>query len=138
MTASAWRRGSQGDGTEAPRRMVGELRKNAEAAQQIRIEKQERDRKRREIKRRQEREAYLKNLYGDFPKAWKLVQKSIERGSGLAYDEVCRTLVDLSEAYALHASRKRFQEEMKKFMADHMQRKALIQRLVKAGIWTDK
>jgi hypothetical protein len=27
---------------------------------------------------------------------------------------------------------------MKKSMADHMRRKALIQRLVKAGIWEDK
>jgi len=27
---------------------------------------------------------------------------------------------------------------MKKFMADHMRRKALIQRMVKAGIWKDK
>lgn len=117
---------------------MGELRKNAEKAQQIRIEKQKRDRKRREIKRRKEHEAYLKNLSSDFPKAWKSLQKTVERGSGLAYDEACRTIVDLSEAYALHATRKRFQEEMKKFMADHIRRKALIQRLVKAGIWKDK
>jgi hypothetical protein len=38
---------------------------------------------------------------------------------------------------ALHASKERFQEELKKFMADHMRRKALIQRLVKAGIWKE-
>lgn len=135
---AAWRRGLRCDKTEAPRRTVGELRKNAEKAQQIRIEKQKRDRKRREIKRRKEHEAYLKNLSSDFPKAWKSLQKTVERGSGLAYDEACRTIVDLSEAYALHATRKRFQEEMKKFMADHIRRKALIQRLVKAGIWKDK
>ena len=134
---AVWRRGLKGDGTEAPRRTVGGLRKNAEAAQKIRREKQKHDRKQREIKRRKEREAYLKNLSNHFPKAWKSVQQTIERGSGSAYDEACRALVDLSEAYALHASRKRFQEEMKNFMADHMRRKALVQRLVKAGIWKE-
>jgi len=135
---ASWRRGLRSDRTEESRRTVGDLRKNAEAAQQIRVEKQKRDRKLREIKHRKEREAYLKNISNDFPKAWKSVQQTIERGSGLAYDEACRALVDLSEAYSLHASRKRFQEEMKKFMADHMRRKALIQRMVKAGIWKDK
>jgi hypothetical protein len=102
------------------------------------MEKQKHDRKRREIKRRKEREVYLKNLSKDFPKAWKSVRKTIERGSGLAYDEACRALVDMSEAYALQKSKKCFQEEMKKFVADHMRRKALIQRMVKAGIWEDK
>jgi hypothetical protein len=29
-------------------------------------------------------------------------------------------------------------QKLKNFMADHMRRKALIQRLVKAGIWEDK
>jgi hypothetical protein len=135
---ASWRRDLQTDETDASRRTVGELRANAEAAEKIRIEKQERDRKLREIKRRKEREAYLKNLSKDFPKAWKRVQKTVERGSGPAYDEACRALVDLSEAYSLHASQKRFQEAMKKFMTDHMRRKALIQRLVKAGIWEDR
>jgi hypothetical protein len=135
---AAWRRGLQSDKTKAPRRRVGELLQNAEAAKKIRLEKKKRDRKRREIERRKEHEAYLKNLSKDFPKAWKSVQKTIERGSGLAYDEACRALVDISEAYALQKSRKRFQEEMKKFMADHMRRKSLIQRLVKSGVWEDK
>jgi len=135
---AAWRRGLRGDGGGSPRRSIGELLANAEAAEKIRLERQKREERQREIKRREEREAYLKNLSKDFPKAWKSVQRTVERGSGSAYDEACRALVDLSEAYALHASRKRFQEELKKFMADHMRRKALVQRMVKAGIWKDK
>ena len=135
---AAWERGLRNDKSEAPRRTVGQLRQNAAKAQQIRMEKQKHDRKRREIKRRKEREVYLKNLSKDFPKAWKLVRKTIERGSGLAFDEASRGLVNMSQAYTLQKSKKRFQEEMKKFVADHMRRKALIQRLVKAGIWEDK
>jgi protein subunit release factor A len=114
---------------------VGELRQNTEKARLIRMEKQKRDRKQWETKRREKREAYLKNLSSDFPKAWALVKEPVERRSGRGYDEACRMLVDIAEAYALFASQKQFQKELKKFMAGHLRRKALIQRLVKAGIW---
>jgi hypothetical protein len=127
-----------GDGSGARRRSIGELRANAQAAEKIRLEKQRHEQRQQEIKRRRERDAYLKNLSKDFPRAWKSVQRTVERGSGSAYDDACRALVDLSEAYTVHASNTRFQEELKKFMADHMRRKALVQRLVKAVIWEDK
>jgi len=71
-------------------------------------------------------------------KAWESVREPVERGSGRGYDEACRTLVDISEAYALFATRKQFQKELKKFMAGHSRRKALIKRLVKADIWKDQ
>ncbi len=135
---AAWRRGLHGGTTEAPRRTVGELRENAESAKQMRLERKKRDRERREIKRRKERDVYLENLSKDFPKAWKAVRQTVERGSGSAYDEACRALADLSEAYSVHASSMAFDKELRKFMAKHMRRKALIQRLAKAGIWKDK
>jgi len=135
---AVWRRGLQSDKIDPPRRTVGELRQNAEKAQQIRLEKQKRDRKRREIKRREKRKAYLKNLSNDFLKAWESVREPVERGSGRGYDEACRALVDIAEAYDLFATKKQFQKELKKFMTGHTRRKALIQRLVKAGIWKDQ
>lgn len=134
---AAWRRGLQTGRTDAPRRTVGELRQNAKKARQIRLQKQNRDRKRREIKRRERRKAHLKRLSNDFPKAWESVREPVERGSGRGYDEACHALVDISEAYALFATKKQFQEKLKAFMAGHMRRKALIKRLVKAGIWKD-
>jgi len=132
---ASWRRGLQTGDTDAPRRTVGELRQNAEKARLIRMEKQKRDRKQREIKRLEKRKAYLKNLSSDFPKAWASVKEPVERGSGRGYDEACRILVDIAEAYALYATKKQLQKELEKFMAGHLRRKALIQRLVKAGIW---
>jgi hypothetical protein len=51
-----------------------------------------------------------RNLSKDFFKAWKSVRKTVERRSGLAYNEVCRALVDISEAYALQKNEKRFQK----------------------------
>jgi hypothetical protein len=135
---AAWRRGLQTGYTDLPRRTVGELRRNAEKARQIRLEKQKRDRKQREIKHREKRKAYLKNLSSDFPKAWASVKEPVERGSGRGYDEACRILVDIAEAYGLYATNKQFQTELEQFMAGHLRRKALIQRLVKAGIWEDR
>ncbi len=135
---TAWQRSLSGTGTNAPRRTVEELLKNAEAAKKLRLEQRKRGRKQREIKRRKERESALKNLSKDFPKAWKSVQQTVERGSGLAYDDACSFLIEIAAAYTLHASRKRFETDLKKFMADHLRRKALIQRLVKAGIWNER
>jgi hypothetical protein len=135
---AAWRRGLQAGDTDAPRRTVGELRQNTEKARLIRMEKQKRDRKQREIKRREKRKAYLKNLSSDFPKAWASVKEPVERGSGRGYDEACRILVDIAEAHDLFATQKQFQNELNKFMAGHLRRKALIQRLVKAGIWKEE
>ena len=135
---ASWRRGLQTGDTDAPRRKVGELRQNAEKARLIRMEKQKQDRKQREIKRREKRKAYLKNLSSDFPKAWASVKEPVKRGSGRGYDEACRILVDIAEAYALYATKNKFQRELEKFMAGHLRRKALIQRLVKAGIWKDQ
>lgn len=105
---ASWRRGLQTGDTDAPRRTVGDLRQNAEKTLLIRLEKQERDRKQQEIKRREKRKAYLKNLSSDFPKAWASVKEPVERGSGRGYDEACRMLVDIAEAYALFATKKEF------------------------------
>jgi len=135
---AAWRRGLQSGDTDAPRRTVGELRQNAEKARIIRVEKRRRDRKQQEIKRREKHKAYLKNLSSDFPKAWASVKEPVERGSGRGYDEACRILVDIAEAYDQFATKKQFQKELKKFMAGHTRRKALIQRMVKAGIWKEE
>lgn len=135
---ASWLRGLQANDPTASRRTVGELRENAEKSREIRLEKQKRDREQREIKRREERKAYLENLSKDFPKAWKSVRQAIEIGSGRGYDEACRILVDIAEAHDLFATKKQFQNDMKKFMAGHLRRKALIQRLVKTGIWKDQ
>ena len=68
---------------------------------------------------------------------WESLQQTVQRGSGLAYDEVCRSIVDIGEAHARFGNRSRFKNELEKFMACHMRRKALIQRVVRAGLWKE-
>ncbi len=135
---AAWHRGLQPGGTDVSRRTVGELRQNAGKIRLIRLKKLERDRKQREIQRREKRRAHLKKLSGDFPGAWASVRESIELGSGRGYDEACHTLLDIAEACDLYGARGQFQIELKKFMAGYLRRRALVQRLVKAGIWEGK
>ncbi|MCK5163080.1 MAG: hypothetical protein KAQ72_05160 [Desulfobacula sp.] len=134
---TAWKRNLQKDMNKVPRRTVGTLWKNSKKAEKIRLEQEEHDRMREEIRRRKEREAYLKNLSKNYPKMWKSIEQTVRRGSGLAYDEACRSIVDIFDAHALTGNRSRFRQELEKFMAGNMRRKALIQRLIKAGVWKD-
>jgi hypothetical protein len=135
---SAWRRGLRGDSERAHRRSVEELKKNAETAKKKRLEREKREQERQKTRRRKEREAYLAALAKDFPKVWKVAEQQVARGSRSAYDEACHTMVNIAEAYALHASMGDFSQKLKQFMAGHIRRKAFVQRLVKAGIWHEK
>ena len=130
----AWMRslsdGSSGDDL----RTVKEIRENADSAQKMRLERERLERKRQEEKRRQKRQAHLKELAQNTYQAWKEIQRTVARGSGLAYKEVCQALIDLSEAYANYKDPESFQRELNHFIGDHMRRKALIKRLIQAGL----
>jgi hypothetical protein len=130
----AWRR-SLKELPEAPRRSVKILWKEAEKAKELRLRRKIEERKQEEIKKRKEREEYLSTLAKNFPWSWKTVQKCVERGSGLGYNEACGHLVDLSEAYSLHSSPAAFQEEFQRFMTEHRRRRTLVERLVNVGLW---
>jgi hypothetical protein len=132
---AVWCRSLQKGTDNAPLRRVEELWKNAEKAEKIRLEQEAHVQSQEAIRHSKEREAYLKNLSKNFPEMWKSVEKTVKRGSGLAYDEACKTIVDISDAHALAGSPSRFRQELETFMAGHMRRKALIQRLRDAGIW---
>lgn len=133
----AWQRELQKDADLPPQRPVAALWENAEKAEEIRLKEAEQKRKQQEVKRQKERENFLKNLSKNLPEMWDSLQQTVQRGSGLAYDEVCRSIVDISQAHARFGDRSRFTKELEQFMAGHTRRKALIQRLVKAGVWKD-
>lgn len=115
-------------------RSVAEIHKNSETARSVRLQKEKQEQKRREEKRLQKRQTYLKELASDFSKTWENIQNIVSRGSGSAYDEACQVLVDLCEAYVLYSGPERFQQDLNQFMQGHMRRKALIQRLVRVGL----
>lgn len=117
-----------------PRRSVAELRKLAEAASAVRVEREAKEQAQQEAAQRKQRTTYLKRLASDFEKCWNAIDKKAERGTATAYDESLRAIVDLADAYILTSSRAAFDHTLRHFLARHAKRGALIRRLVQAGL----
>ena len=132
----AWQREQQPIGETAPRcRSVAELHALAASAAETRKGQEAAQRKKREAIQQAKRETHLRTLATDFDKCWQVASKHAERGIASAYEAVKCALVDLSDAYALCASRADFERKMAEFMAAHGKRGALVRRLTKAGLW---
>lgn len=117
------------------RRTVAELWRQAEQSRNQRLIEEAKARRQAEADRKKKREALLTTLARDFPKAWKGAHGEANKGHAHAYDAACRQLVDLRDAYILHASPAAFQKEFQRFMTEHRRRRALVERLVKVGLW---
>ena len=52
------------------------------------------------------------------------------------YEQATRALAELSERYALTASRETFDHALRRFLVRHATRPALLRRLSEAGIWS--
>lgn len=130
---AAWHKNGDAPPRFAPR-TVADLWQLAEKAQGDRRLRDEERQRQEQARKLRERETYLAGLARDFPKALQGIEQRVRVGSGKAYDEVCRALVDLAEAYTRNSRRDDFTAELRRFMAGHMQRKTLVQRLIKAGL----
>lgn len=132
----AWQGEQRSDAKqETRRRTVAELHGLSTSVAETRKRREAEQRKKTEAERRARREAYLRTLASNFERCWQAADKLAERGIASAYDEVKRALVDLSEAYALSATRADFEQKLVRFMARHGKRGALVRRLADAGLW---
>lgn len=123
--------------TVPPRRRVAELRKLARSAATIRQERETKERAKREAARRRQRETELRRLMSDPDKHWKKAHTHAARGVASGYDQATRTIAELAEEYALVSSRKVFDRELRRFLALHGKRAALLRRLADAGLWSE-
>jgi hypothetical protein len=133
---AAWQ--EQSATTKRVRRSVAELWQLAEQANGLRLIDEAMARQQAEAERKRQRDAWLAKLAADFPRAWKSAHEDANKGHAHAYDAACLQLVDLRDAYNQHSTLAVFQKEFQKYMVEHMRRRALVQRLVKAGLWRDK
>ena len=117
------------------RRSVAELWRLAEHAKSQRLRKQASARQRADRKRKRQREAVLRTLSDNFPRAWKSVRQNAEKGHAHAYDAACQHLIDLRDAYLLIGDPAAFEKRLQRFVEKYSRRPALISRLVKAGLW---
>lgn len=130
-----WWRETGEKAQEIPRRTVGEILANAMDVRAKRLDREREEQVRLEAERLKKRLAYLESLAKDFPAVWKTAERQMVRGTGAAYDETLRTVSVLLDAYELHSSGAEFLKDLKQFMAGHMRRKAMVERIVKAGMW---
>lgn len=132
----AWQKESgSSESSPAKPRKVAELHVLAKVAEQLRLEREVKERVLQEAARRKQRETYLLTLAADFDRHWNVIDQHAERGTASGYDEAKRAVVDLAEAYALASDRNAFDKALRPFMARHAKRGALVRRLVEAGLW---
>lgn len=130
---AAWQ-ATRGPVEQGRRRTVADLRQLAERAREQRMLEEAGARREAEAVRKKLRDFRLAQLALDFPKAWKSVQAEAGKGHASAYDAACQQLVDLRDAYDQQALSASFQAEFRLFLNEHRRRKALVTRLVKAGL----
>lgn len=121
--------------TSGKRRSVAELQELANGAEAERLKREEEELARLKAEQRPRREAYLATLAADFDRCWQGIDEKAERGVASSYEEATRALVDLAEAYVLHANRGEFDARLNGFMARHGKRTAPVRRLKQAGLW---
>jgi hypothetical protein len=119
------------------RRTVAELHELAESAASERREREAKARKKREIERSRKREAHLRQMMAKAKTHWKSADAQAKRGVASGYDQAVAILTDLAEGYALTSSRAAFERDLQRFLAPHAGRRALLRRLIEAGLWSE-
>ena len=85
--------------------------------------------------RRRQHEAMLRSLMADVKRRWATIDALVGQGTASGYEQAVRQLVELAEAYALTSSREAFDRELRRLLARHGKRTALLRRLREAGLW---
>jgi hypothetical protein len=132
---AAWLRTLKAEVPADALRSLEELRKNSDLAAAKRMKREQRAQEQLEKKLRMQREQELEKLSKDFPAVWDTVDQTLQRASGLAYQQATKMIVDLSEAYSLYDTPAGFTSAITQFMKKHTQRKTFVRRLVDAGLW---
>ena len=118
-----------------PRRSVAELRELAKSATAVRLGREAKERAKQEAQRRRQRETHLRVLMAEVDKHWDAIDAQAKRGSASGYMQAVRALVDLAQGYALTSSREEFDRALRRFVARHATRGALLRRLTEVGLW---
>lgn len=132
---AAWRSGETA--ARAPeRRTVAELWRLAGQSEEMRLAEEAEGRRQAEEERKKERAGFLLALADNLPRAWREAHAEANKGTAAGYDAACRKLVDLGDAYDLRADAGSYQGELQRFAAEHTRRRALLERLSKAGLYS--
>ncbi|MFL9998894.1 hypothetical protein PQR34_46955 [Paraburkholderia sediminicola] len=121
------------------RRRVAEIASRIGAHRAIREKREQEAREATEIRRRAERARYLTSLLENENTTWSMIDSTLQRTSGSAYDQAFQKLQDLAEAYASIKRDGIFRRRLGQLMSSHGKRGAWLARLQKAGyLWEPK
>lgn len=131
----AWQRTKQ-QPNQPPvtQRTVAQIAARCEAAASIRLAREKKATEALETTQRAERIDRLNRLAAKADDAWTAIDKSLQRGSGLAYDQALTDIIELAQALKQANRDTEFRHELKRLMVKHGKRAAWVTRLEKAGI----
>jgi hypothetical protein len=130
----AWQRAQQAPETAShARRTVAQIEAHRSVAEGLRIERERQAREALEAQRRAERADHLARLAARADDAWVAIDKTLQRGSGAAYDQALDAVKELAEALSLAGREADFRHALVRLMSTHGKRAAWVTRLTKAG-----
>lgn len=132
-----WQRERQPAVAAPPRRRVADIAVLRQGAAQRRLERERQAREAEEARRRAERQRALERLANDAEAAWTGIDRTLQRGSGAAYDQALQSLRALAEALAQAGREREFRLGLDRLQQSHGRRSAWVKRLIAAG-WVEK
>ncbi|WP_347988389.1 hypothetical protein [Methylomonas sp. AM2-LC] len=130
----AWQREHSPSSDSAKRRTVAEINLGREAARSKRLKIEQQQRVVQEAKRRAERNQQLERIAANSEEAWATIDKTLQRGSGHAYDQALQALKDLAGALTQSGRESDFKHGLVKLLCVHGKRGAWMKRLADAKI----
>jgi hypothetical protein len=131
----AWQRAQQApDLAPPPRRTVAQIEAGCSAAERIRVERETRERQALAARQRAAQEKHLAEVAARANAIWESIDKTLQRGTGAAYEQAEKTLKELSDALALANRKNEFDAGLARLMASHGKRPAWVARVRKAGL----
>ncbi|WP_058196520.1 hypothetical protein [Xanthomonas translucens] len=134
---AAWLKARRPASSGSPRRRVAELCELAGSLASVRREREAKAHGKHEAQRRKQREAKLRQLMTDPGKLWKAAHAHATRGGASGYAQAVSALAELAEGYAMLCSRDAFDRDLRRFLAPHAKRAALLRRLADASLWSE-
>jgi len=132
-----WQRSQQPVVAVPTRRRVADIAVLRQGVAQRRLERERQAREAEEARLRAERQRSLERLANDADAAWADIDRTLQRGSGAAYDQALQSLRALAEALALAGREREFRLGLDRLQQSHGRRGAWVKRLIAAG-WVEK
>jgi hypothetical protein len=128
-----WQRAQQPTVAAPERRSVARIEQRVETARRTRLERERRAREAEDARRRAERARHLASVADEADRHWRMIDTTLQRGSGAAYDEALERLGELSEALGAAGREADFRRRLAALMRKHGKRPAWRARLEKSG-----